>query len=86
MKFWLVICAILFVTAQFVFWIKQFLLPLPIAIFAGAFLAIASNYDRGVFTTFKNEIQFPIDRTATISQTASLTENDSPKLLQGLKD
>jgi hypothetical protein len=80
MKFWLVTCAVLFIAAQFVFWVKQFLLPLPVAIFAGAFLAIASNYDRGVFTAFKNEIQSPIE------QTASLIEEEPPKLVEGLKE
>jgi hypothetical protein len=77
MKFWLVTCAVLFVAAQFVFWAKQFLLPLPIAIFAGAFLAIASNYDRGILTAFNNEINPPTERSSISSQTANSIEKES---------
>ncbi len=74
MKVWLVTCAVLFITAQFIFWLKQFLLPLPVAIFAGAFLAIASNYEKGIFSVFDAPTQSFTEPTTMISQTASLVE------------
>lgn len=74
MKFWLVTCAVLFITAQFVFWLKQFLLPLPVAIFAGAFLAIASNYEKGIVSVFSTRKQSLTETTTIVSQTASLVE------------
>ena len=42
-KAWLVSVGILFVLAEFSIWLKQFMLPLPIYVLGGAFLAIASN-------------------------------------------
>jgi hypothetical protein len=80
MRFWLVTCAVLFVAAQFILWLKHFLLPLPIAIFAGAFLSIASNYEKGIFSPFLAE-KPPVETTSTISQTASLIE-DHPLLAE----
>lgn len=46
MKFWLTTCIFLFVLVELVGWIKQFILPLPLYIMAGALLAIASNYEK----------------------------------------
>ncbi len=48
MKFWLVSVFVIFVFAQFLLWLKNFFLPLPLYIFGGAFLAIASNYQEGI--------------------------------------
>ncbi|BAQ65479.1 hypothetical protein GM3709_2244 [Geminocystis sp. NIES-3709] len=44
---------IIFVLAQFVLWLKDFFLPLPLYIFGGALLAIASNYDQGMRDLFQ---------------------------------
>jgi hypothetical protein len=74
MKVWLVTCAILFITAQFIFWLKQFFLPLPVAIFSGAFLAIASNYEKGIFTVFSSGTSSLTESVTMVSQTASLVE------------
>jgi hypothetical protein len=46
MKIWLTTCVLLFVLVELVLWVKQFILPLPVYLVAGAFLAIASNYEK----------------------------------------
>ncbi len=48
MKVWLVSFILLFLLAQFILWVKNFFTPLPLYIFGGAFLAIASNYDHKI--------------------------------------
>jgi hypothetical protein len=69
LKGWLVGVAILFVLAEFSIWLKQFMLPLPIYILAGAFLAIASNYEQGLISLFRQ----PDSSTAEVlTQTATL--------------
>jgi|GEM_PF-737356 hypothetical protein len=71
MKGWLVSVAVLFVLAEILLWLKDFMLPLPIYLLGGAFLAIASNYDRGMNALFKQEPSQSLD---TVSQTATLVE------------
>ncbi len=80
MKSWLIIVAILFVIAEAILWVKNFILPLPIYILGGAFLAIASNYDKGIMTVVKSYLKTNQD---IISQTASLIED--PQILQEAK-
>ncbi|BCL34651.1 hypothetical protein [Nostoc sp. MS1] len=46
MRVWLVCFLLLFVLAELFDWLKAFSLPLPIYILGGAFLAVASNYDK----------------------------------------
>jgi hypothetical protein len=46
MKVWLACFLILFALAELFDWVKDFSLPLPIYILGGAFLAVASNYNR----------------------------------------
>jgi hypothetical protein len=46
MKVWLVTVFLLFCLVQFVLWLKDFIVPLPLYLLAGAFLAIASNYQK----------------------------------------
>lgn len=48
MKFWSASFLILLGIAELYQWVKDFTLPLPIYIFGGAFLAIASNYEKGI--------------------------------------
>ncbi|MDJ0508556.1 MAG: hypothetical protein QNJ64_04775 [Crocosphaera sp.] len=50
MRLWISAVFVLFVLVQFYQWVKGFVLPLPIYVLAGAFLAIASNHDRGINT------------------------------------
>ncbi len=46
MKIWFICFVVLFALAQLFDWIQQFSLPLPIYILGGAFLAVASNYEK----------------------------------------
>ena len=46
-KFWLISVAVLFVLFEVYQWVSSILLPLPLYVFAGAFLAIASNLPQG---------------------------------------
>ena len=69
MKSWLISVAVLFVIAKTLLWIKGFILPVPVYVLAGAFLAIASNYDKGVKTLFRPAIN---QQHEAIEQTASL--------------
>ncbi len=71
MKTWLVSVGILFILVEAFSWVKNFILPLPIYIFAGAFIAIASNYNKGIMTLFRQETA---ESTDIITQTASLIE------------
>ena len=75
---WLISVGILFVLAEFSIWLKQFILPLPIYVLGGAFLAIASNYEKGIMAMFRQ----PEDLTNDVlSQTATLI--DRVKVLDG---
>ena len=73
---WLFGVGILFVLAEFSIWLKQFILPLPIYILAGAFLAIASNYERGLIALFRAETIEPdaLTQTATLIERAKAIE------------
>jgi len=46
MRVWLVCFFVLFALAEFFKWLQGFSVPLPIYILGGAFLAVASNYER----------------------------------------
>lgn len=50
---WLFGVGILFILAELGIWLKQFMLPFPIYILGGAFLAIASNYEKGIIALFR---------------------------------
>ncbi|NJL10283.1 MAG: hypothetical protein HC908_09215 [Calothrix sp. SM1_7_51] len=52
MRIWLAFIVVLFAIAELFDWVKQLSLPLPIYILGGAFLAVASNYDKIVGTYF----------------------------------
>jgi hypothetical protein len=63
MKVWVVGCVLLFLLVEFYQWAKGFILPLPLYIFAGALLSIASNYSQDMSNLLaRNE---PVDQTAT---------------------
>ncbi|VEP11571.1 conserved hypothetical protein [Hyella patelloides LEGE 07179] len=71
MKSWLFSVVVLFILAKTFLWFRGFILPVPIYVLAGAFLAIASNYDKGIMNLFRPEATETND---VISQTASLVE------------
>jgi len=73
MKVWVVGCVLLFLLVEFYQWAKGFILPLPIYIFAGALLSIASNYFQDMSNLFA--------RNEQVYQTASLS--DIPNILTG---
>jgi hypothetical protein len=76
MKVWLTTFGLLFVLAQMYVWVKDFILPLPVYILGGAFLAIASNYETGIFSFLPKKARHQNNETASIlSQTATLVEN-----------
>jgi hypothetical protein len=54
MKVWFICFVVLFALAQLFDWIQQFSLPLPIYILGGAFLAVASNYEKLFGTSLSN--------------------------------
>jgi hypothetical protein len=78
-KVWITIVFLLFVLVQIYQWVKGFILPLPIYVFAGAFLAIASNYDKGISNLFRQASQ----KEEKLSQTATLV--DSIDSIEGSK-
>lgn len=69
MKVWIASFVVLFAIAEFYQWLLNFMLPLPIYILGGAFLALASNYDKKAgFPFLKSDdqptaIQDPIELT-----------------------
>lgn len=54
MKVWLACFLVLFALAELFDWVEDFTLPLPIYILAGAFLAVASNYDKIIGSYFSD--------------------------------
>lgn len=46
MRIWLACFLVLFALAELFDWVQEFKLPLPIYILGGAFLAVASNYNK----------------------------------------
>ncbi|QLE49574.1 hypothetical protein FD724_16735 [Nostoc sp. C057] len=52
MRVWLACFLVLFALAEFFDWLQEFNLPLPIYILGGAFLAVASNYDKIIGSYF----------------------------------
>ncbi|MGK7940394.1 MAG: hypothetical protein AB4062_09645 [Crocosphaera sp.] len=57
MRLWISAVFVLFVFVQFYQWVKGFILPLPIYVLAGAFLAIASNYHKGMNSMISSSTQ-----------------------------
>ena len=81
-KAWLVSVGILFVLAEFSIWLKQFMLPLPIYVLGGAFLAIASNYEKGIMAMFRQSDDLAADvlnQTATIIKEAQVIKGNNIK-------
>ncbi|WP_427157809.1 hypothetical protein ACQFX9_19470 [Aliinostoc sp. HNIBRCY26] len=54
MRVWLACFLVLFALAELFDWLKGFSFPLPIYILGGAFLAVASNYDKMIGTYFSD--------------------------------
>ncbi len=56
MRVWLACFFLLFALAKLFDWVQELSLPLPIYILGGAFLAVASNYDKIVGSYFSDAI------------------------------
>ncbi|ACK65810.1 hypothetical protein PCC8801_1764 [Rippkaea orientalis PCC 8801] len=48
MRVWLTTVTVVFILISLYQWIQGFILPLPLNVLGGAFLAIASNYEKGL--------------------------------------
>ena len=82
---WLFGVGILFVLVEFSIWLKQFILPLPVYILAGAFLAIASNYEKGLMALFRQEdlSNDVLTQTATLIEQTEALSGDRINRLEG---
>lgn len=76
MKVWVVGCVLLFLLVEFYQWAKGFILPLPLYIFAGALLSIASNYSQDMRTLFGKREQ--VYQTANLSDVPNILETETP--------
>ncbi|MFN7565729.1 MAG: hypothetical protein ACK5QJ_01515, partial [Microcystis sp.] len=83
MKVWIVGCVLLFLLVEFYQWAKGFILPLPLYIFAGALLSIASNYSQDMSNLFARNEQ--VYQTASLSDIPDIltVENSIPLLKEG---
>ncbi len=71
MRLWLISFLLLFGTAELFQWVQQVSLPLPIFVLGGAFLAIASNYDKLSNLPFHLDYQEPEIDPKEVSSAAS---------------
>ncbi|MHC5728071.1 MAG: hypothetical protein ACYTXY_28875 [Nostoc sp.] len=74
MKVWLACFLVLFALAELFDWLQEFNLPLPIYILGGAFLAVASNYDK-IFSSYADS---NIEASLEQPQLDSLTPSTNP--------
>lgn len=65
MRVWLACFFVLFALAELFDWLQAFTLPLPIYILGGAFLAVASNYDKIIGSYFSEGM---IERSPELPQ------------------
>ncbi|WP_414519086.1 hypothetical protein [Nostoc sp. PCC 9305] len=75
MKVWLACFLVLFALAELFDWLQEFNLPLPIYILGGAFLAVASNYDKIIGSYFDDS---SIEASLEQPQLDSLTPSTNP--------
>ncbi|MBN4000492.1 hypothetical protein [Nostoc sp. LPT] len=75
MKVWLSCFLVLFALAELFDWLQEFNLPLPIYILGGAFLAVASNYDKIVGSYFADS---SMEASLEQPQLDSLTPSTNP--------
>ncbi|MEC4815515.1 MAG: hypothetical protein SAK29_19900 [Scytonema sp. PMC 1069.18] len=82
MRVWLACFFVLFALAELFDWVKEFQLPLPIYILGGAFLAVASNYDK----LFGYNLSEMIAREATATLEQPQLDSSPPNHSPALKD
>lgn len=78
-QFGLVCFILLFGLSQFFQWAQQFTLPLPIFVLGGAFLAIASNFNKraGLPFSLLDEFSKPPE-TSVAKPTSELAQSQTP--------
>ncbi len=74
MRVWLTSFILLFGAAELFQWMREITLPMPIFILGGAFLAIASNYDKLSDLPFHLDYQEP-------DPPSEIPANQSPKVV-----
>jgi hypothetical protein len=79
MRVWLACFLVLFALAELFDWLKEFSFPLPIYILGGAFLAVASNYDKIVGAYFSDgSEQSQVESLTSSSEAVPLTRTSQP--------
>lgn len=73
MRVWIVTVIVLFLLVQLYHWIQGIIVPLPLYVIGGAFLAIASNYEKGLGALL-HAASFS---QTPLSQEAKLVESDN---------
>ncbi|HIK08349.1 MAG TPA: hypothetical protein IGS40_27340 [Trichormus sp. M33_DOE_039] len=74
MRVWLACFLVLFALAELFDWLKGFSFPLPIYILGGAFLAVASNYEKIIGAYFNDGgEQSPVESFAPSKEAVPLT-------------
>ena len=74
---WLFAVAVIFALVQIYQWLQKVLLPLPVYVMAGAFLAIASNLNRGLNSSSRpKEVEETIKPTLPAQNLAPQQEKD----------
>jgi hypothetical protein len=86
MRVWFLCFFVLFALAEFFKWLRGFSVPLPIYILGGAFLAVASNYDK-IFGSYLSNI--PMISPTEVAQEIPKLEsaaNSTPISLSPISD
>jgi len=89
MRIWFICFVVLFAASQLFDWVQQFTLPLPIYILGGAFLAVASNYERlfGSFLAeYSDESYTPQQQLDAASQPEVSTSFDNYQSVEEIEE
>lgn len=79
MRVWLTSFVLLFGAAELYQWAQDLTLPMPIFILGGAFLAIASNYDKLRNLPIHIDYEAPADKPKSVSPATSNPVSAKPK-------
>lgn len=83
MRIWLACFFVLFALAQLFDWLQNLTLPLPIYILGGSFLAIASNYNKGLGFFFGNSsTELPLASDSSYSSDRHNLNQESTTITQ----
>ena len=78
MRVWLACFFVLFALAELFDWVKELSLPLPIYILGGAFLAVASNYNRLIAPYMNGANSKTIEASSAKLRLESSEQGNSP--------